>query len=120
MPSHVCETSSLVAMEALAAGTPVIAYDSGALPTIVDHEMTGYIVGDCAEMAQAIRRTELIDPEICRRAARERFSLQRCMSGYLQLYEHLAHARGKPQGPNLESTTCQSIRATHGPAPSVC
>jgi glycosyltransferase involved in cell wall biosynthesis len=120
MPSHVCETSSLVAMEALAAGTPVIAYDSGALPTIVDHEVTGYIVGDCAEMAQAIRRTELIDPEICRRAARERFSLQRCMSGYLQLYEHLAHARGKPQGPNLESTTCQSIRATHGPAPSVC
>jgi glycosyltransferase involved in cell wall biosynthesis len=92
MPSRVSETSSLVAMEALAAGTPVIAYGNGALPTIVDHEVTGYIVADCAEMARAIGRTELIDPEICRRAARERFSLERCMSGYLQLYGHLAHA----------------------------
>jgi hypothetical protein len=69
-------------------------------------------------MARAIGRVELIDPEICRRAARERFSLQRCMSGYLQLYEHLAHARGTPCRPNPESS--QIVQVTHALAPSAC
>src|SRR5207249_5576489 len=54
VPSTVNETSSLVAMEALAAGTPVIAFPSGALPEIVEHGRTGYLVSDVKEMAQAI------------------------------------------------------------------
>ena len=43
VPSTVSETSSLVAMEALAAGTPVIAFGSGALPEIIEHGRTGYM-----------------------------------------------------------------------------
>jgi glycosyltransferase involved in cell wall biosynthesis len=90
VPSRVAETSSLVAMEALAAGTPVIAYRVGALPEVVDHGQTGYIVADVEEMANAIRTVDSIDAALCRRRARERFSLDKMVSTYLQRYAELA------------------------------
>lgn len=90
IPSKAAETSSLVAMEALAAGTPVIAYRSGALPDIVDHGKTGFIVDDVAGMAEAIGRIGEIDPETCRAEARTRFSLERMTDAYLGRYAELA------------------------------
>lgn len=90
IPSRVEETSSLVAMEALAAATPVIAYRSGALVDIVQHGVTGYLVDGVAEMAQAIASLERIDPRACREAARTRFPLARTTSEYLERYAQLA------------------------------
>jgi glycosyltransferase involved in cell wall biosynthesis len=83
------ETSSLVAMEALACGTPVIAFASGALPEIVEHGKTGFIVTNVDEMADALPRVEAIDPGECRKAARERFSSDRMARNYLALYDRL-------------------------------
>lgn len=91
-PSLVPETSSLVAMEALACGTPVVAYPSGALPEIVEHGRTGFIVESPREMADAIRHAASIDPAVCRAAARERFSAERMIRQYLSLYQRLARA----------------------------
>jgi glycosyltransferase involved in cell wall biosynthesis len=85
-PSLVQETSSLVAMEALSVGTPVVALASGALPEIVDHGRTGFIVGDQREMAHAIRNCDRIDPDICRASAARRFSESRMVQEYSQLY----------------------------------
>lgn len=90
IPSTARETSSLVAMEALASGTPVIAYRNGALPGIIDDGVTGYLVDDVASMAAAIERIGAIDPAVCRAAACERFPLQRTTDGYLDLYHRLA------------------------------
>jgi glycosyltransferase involved in cell wall biosynthesis len=90
VPSLVPETSSLVSMEALACGTPVIAFPSGALAEIVEHGRTGYLVRDALEMAEAIRQVERIDPLECRRAARERFSATRMLEQYFGMYRRLA------------------------------
>ncbi len=92
VPSLVPETSSLVAMEAMACGTPVIAYPSGALPEIVEHGRTGFLVETPREMARAIRYAASLDPEACRAAARERFSAERMIGEYLNLYERLARS----------------------------
>ena len=92
-PSLVPETSSLVSMEAIASGTPVIAFASGALPEIVEHGRTGFIVRDAREMAEAIRQVGSIDPAECRRAACERFSADRMIREYLSRYELLASHR---------------------------
>lgn len=90
VPSTAPETSSLVSMEALASGTPVIAYRSGALPEIVEDGVTGLIVDDVAGMADAIGRVDAIDPAACRAAAEARFPLSRTTDAYLALYEKLA------------------------------
>ena len=90
VPSTAPETSSLVAMEALASGTPVIAFRAGALPFIIDHGRTGFIVDNVEEMADAMRRLDEIDPAACRRAACDRFPLARTTAAYLDLYARLA------------------------------
>jgi glycosyltransferase involved in cell wall biosynthesis len=84
--SQIAETSSLVAMEALACGTPVIAFRSGALPEIVDHGRTGFLVNSLDEMADAIGRAADLDTALCRRLAEERFSAQRMTERYFELY----------------------------------
>jgi glycosyltransferase involved in cell wall biosynthesis len=88
--STAAETSSLVAMEALASGTPVIAYRAGALPDIVDEGVTGWLVDDVEGMADAIRRVDAIDPAACRAAALARFSQTRMIEDYMKLYRRLA------------------------------
>lgn len=90
VPSQAPETSSLVAMEALACGTPVVAFPVGALPEIVEHGRTGFLVRDEREMAEAIRAAGELNPEECRRAARERFSATEMTRRYLALYRRLA------------------------------
>ena len=90
VPSLVPETSSLVAREALACGTPVVAFPNGALPETLEHGTTGFLVRDVDEMAEAIRASDAIDPETCRRTARERFSLEGMTGRYLDLYGRLA------------------------------
>ncbi len=90
VPSVAPETSSLVAMEAMASGTPVVAFASGALPEIVEHGRTGYLVANAAEMAAAMALVDRIDPDECRRAARERFSEDRMLADYLALYSRIS------------------------------
>jgi glycosyltransferase involved in cell wall biosynthesis len=84
------ETSSLVAMEALACGTPVVAFPSGALSEIVDHGVTGFLVKDVAEMAAAMQAAARLDPDACRAAARARFSDRAMVSRYFALYAAVA------------------------------
>jgi glycosyltransferase involved in cell wall biosynthesis len=94
-PTLAPETSSLVAMEAMAAGTSVIAYRSGALTEIVEDGVTGFLVDDVWQMAQAIRNVETIRPEECRKAAERRFSGERMVQRYFELYDMLAGRGGQ-------------------------
>ncbi|MBX6425875.1 MAG: glycosyltransferase [Variibacter sp.] len=93
VPSLVEETSSLVAMEALACGTPVIAFPRGALCDIVAPGRTGFLVRDAAEMAEAIKAADAINPQDCRQAATERFAVQRMTGEYIALYRALCRAK---------------------------
>jgi glycosyltransferase involved in cell wall biosynthesis len=90
-PTLAPETSSLVAMEALAAGTPVIAYRSGALPEIVEDGVTGFLVDDVKTMAEAIGNARTISPQTCRDAAERRFANRRMVQRYFELYEGLVN-----------------------------
>jgi glycosyltransferase involved in cell wall biosynthesis len=95
VPSLAPETSSLVAMEALACGTPVIAFPNGALPEIVEHGRTGFIVDGIAEMAEAMTDVAAIDHDTSRSEARRRFSLETMIAGYFAAYEQLEALGGR-------------------------
>ena len=84
------ETSSLVAMEAAACGTPVIAFPNGAIPEIVQHRVTGFLVQDWKAMSHAISDVDHLWPEDARAVAEERFSSQRMADEYERLYSEVA------------------------------
>jgi glycosyltransferase involved in cell wall biosynthesis len=96
-PTLAPETSSLVAMEALAAGTPVVAYRSGALPEIVEDGVTGFIVDDADQMAKAIGLAHTISPAACRNAAQRRFSKQRMIRQYFDTYQRILNEGHRPR-----------------------
>ncbi len=82
-------------MEALAAGTPVVAFPSGAIPEIVEDGITGFLIHDEKQMAAAIERCGKIDPRACRKRAKESFSQSRMVQEYLALYERIACDRAQ-------------------------
>ncbi len=89
VPSLAAETSSLVSMEAISSGTPVVAFCSGALPEVVHHGVTGFIVDSEDEMASAITKVEELSPSTCRSVAETRFRYTDMLSGYLDLYRSI-------------------------------
>lgn len=87
------EPFGLVMIEALASGTPVVAFPEGAAPEIVDHGTTGFVCRDEDEMVRAVARIERIDRGTCRTAFEDRFSAARMATEYLDLYEEVLGAR---------------------------
>jgi glycosyltransferase involved in cell wall biosynthesis len=90
VPSLVDETCSLAAREALAAGTPVVAFPAGALAHTIDHGVTGFLVRDVQTMARGMVDAASLDREACRRTAVERWPIGRMLDSYLSLYTRLA------------------------------
>lgn len=86
VPSLAPETSSLVAREALACGTPVVAFANGALPEVVRQGETGFLVRDQDQLPDAIRACRSLDPEQCRQVARQCFSPDRMVESYIATY----------------------------------
>jgi glycosyltransferase involved in cell wall biosynthesis len=96
VPSLAPETSSLVAREALAAGTPVVALRNGALAEVVEPGRTGILVDTPEALPQALEAVRALDPRDCRRAAERRFSDRLMIDAYLSAYRTLASGGGLP------------------------
>jgi glycosyltransferase involved in cell wall biosynthesis len=98
MPIRWPEPFGMVMVEALAAGTPVLAFPEGAAPEIVEDGVNGFLVADEQEMAAMVDRVSEIDPLTCRRSA-ERFAPDRIALGYEAAFRSAAvrepHAVGR-------------------------
>jgi glycosyltransferase involved in cell wall biosynthesis len=88
--SLAAETSSLVAMEAAASGTPVIALRKGALAEVVRDGVTGFLVEDVIQAVLAVQKTSSIGHKTCVQHAQKNFSAVKMAEKYSQLYERLA------------------------------
>ncbi len=86
LPTSAEETSSLVSMEAMSCGTPVIAFRRGAVPEVVEHGLTGVLVDDAMQMQEAVKLTAAIDPLACRARAERLYGAERMADRYEELY----------------------------------
>lgn len=84
------EPFGLVMIEALACGTPVIAYRQGSVPEVIIDGVSGYIVEGISEAVAALRRIEHLDRSRCRAQFEERFSAARMTADYVNAFELVA------------------------------
>lgn len=89
MPVKWEEPFGLVAIEALACGTPVIAFDRGALPEIIKNKKTGFIVKTIPGMVKAIEKIDQISRFDCRQDAENYFNVQRMVDDHEELYKKM-------------------------------
>lgn len=95
------EPFGLVMIEAMACGTPVIAYENGSVPEIIDHGKTGFIVENEEQAIKAVQHISLIERRECRRIFEERFNSNRMAEEYLQIYQNMIGLKGKRKNVNL-------------------
>jgi glycosyltransferase involved in cell wall biosynthesis len=86
------EPFGLVLIEALACGTPVIAFRRGSVPEIIEDGVTGFIVDSVEEAVAAVDRVDGLSRRRCREAFEKRFTADRMARDYLAVYEKLLRA----------------------------
>lgn len=88
-PIRFAEPFGLSVVEAMACGTPVIAFSRGSMPELLRHGETGFLVSGVEEAVEAVRRIPSLDRRRCRREAEERFSSERMVEDYLRVYRQI-------------------------------
>jgi glycosyltransferase involved in cell wall biosynthesis len=105
--SRVSETSSLVTMEALACGTPVVVASPGAPASLIEPGATGLLAQDERALARSFEQVLELDRAACRVSAEHRFDVRRMTGRYLELYQELASERPRqarlPAAPELSA-----------------
>jgi glycosyltransferase involved in cell wall biosynthesis len=90
------EPFGLVMIEAMACGTPVIAFENGSVPEVLEDAVTGFIVRSEDQAVEAVRRIGTLDRARIRGEFERRFTAQRMAQNYIKLYESLVQARRSP------------------------
>lgn len=91
------EPFGLVMIEAMACGTPVIAYRNGAVPEVLDDGISGFIVDNLDDAVRAVQRVDTLDRQRCRQIFEQRFSASRMAQDYVAIYQQILDARQLPQ-----------------------
>jgi glycosyltransferase involved in cell wall biosynthesis len=89
LPLEVDETFGLAMIEAMACGTPVLAYDRGAVPEVVAHGETGFAVRTYEELRDSLRGLAGLDPQRCRDRVAQNFSRNTMVAAYVKLYDEM-------------------------------
>jgi glycosyltransferase involved in cell wall biosynthesis len=87
------EPFGLVMIEAMACGTPVIAYEAGSVPEVMEDGVTGFVVKEIDRAVEAVRRVPEIPREACRNVFEKRFTASRMANDYMAVYEQIVGQR---------------------------
>jgi glycosyltransferase involved in cell wall biosynthesis len=88
-PVAFAEPFGLSVVEAMVCGTPVVAYPRGSMPEVIDEAVTGYLADDVASAVAAVDAAVRLDRAAVSTRARERFSAERMVEDYLEVYRRL-------------------------------
>ncbi len=92
-PIQFDEPFGLSVIESMACGTPVIAFDRGSMPELIENGMSGFLVGNVDQAIERVARINEIDRATCRRHVERHFTVERMISEYIQVYEMILQDR---------------------------
>jgi glycosyltransferase involved in cell wall biosynthesis len=98
------EPFGLVMIEAMACGTPVVAYACGSVPEVMDDSVTGFVVNDIEKAVEATRRVRDLSRARCREVFEKRFTASRMANDYINVYTRLADSRMRRVEQSLQSS----------------
>lgn len=81
------EPFGIVMIEAMACGTPVIGFNRGSVPEVVENGLTGFAVSNGEEMAVKVNMLDQLDRRTCRETARKKFNINTVATAYLSLFD---------------------------------
>ena len=105
------EPFGLVMIEAMACGTPVIAWPCGSVPEVIDDGVTGFIVETIDDAVRAVARATAFERRRCRSVFEERFSATRMANNYVSVYRTVT---GQPVRPARSAGTTTTTKSAHG------
>jgi glycosyltransferase involved in cell wall biosynthesis len=103
-PIDWAEPFGLVMIEALACGTPVVAWRNGSVPEVLEDGVTGFVVESVEEAARAVARIPALDRRACRRAFNARFDAARMARDYVDVYRRLVESSPAPSRARTRSS----------------
>jgi len=86
-PIQFDEPFGLSVIESMACGTPVIAFDRGSMPELIENGKSGFLVDNVEEAIETVARIEEIDRAYCRRRVTQNFTIDRMIDAYVNVYE---------------------------------
>ena len=89
MPIRWDEPFGRVVTESMACGTPVVAFNRGAMPEIIKNGKTGFVVNTLEEMIESLEKIDEISPHVCRRRVKEKFTVKKQVDSYLNIYHEI-------------------------------
>jgi glycosyltransferase involved in cell wall biosynthesis len=92
------EPFGLTMIEAMACGTPTVAFRAGSVPEVLDENVTGFVVSGEDEAVQALRRVAAFDRELCRKMFEKRFSASRMACDYIRIYKRILRSNAWRKG----------------------
>jgi len=110
------EPFGLVMIEALACGTPVVAWRNGSVPEVIEDGVTGFIVDSVDEAVRAVGRVGQLRRRDCRAAFEQRYDVGRMARAYLDVYRRVAHAEPGQWSPERFASRAFSVRAGASPS----
>ncbi|MGI6308015.1 MAG: glycosyltransferase family 4 protein [Dethiobacteria bacterium] len=94
-PINFNEPFGLSVVESMACGTPVIAFPRGSMPEIIEDGVNGLLVSDLDEASSAVKKINLLDRQQCRQIVEKRFSKERMVQDYLNVYRRILELSDK-------------------------
>ncbi|MGV8963049.1 MAG: glycosyltransferase family 4 protein [Candidatus Saccharimonadaceae bacterium] len=89
------EPFGLSVAEAMLCGTPVIAFNKGSMPELIDHSKTGFLISTIEEAVEAVNKIDSINRVDCHTWSVNNFSLERMVEGYIDVYKQILQTRNK-------------------------
>jgi len=92
-PINFNEPFGLSIVEAMACGTPVLAFNRGSMPEIIQNGVNGFIVADIEEMVNKLKEVGTISRSVCRRSVEQRFTQEKMVKEYIDVYKEILAIR---------------------------